>query len=190
MIVKSTSHVVVGEALPFLCTEVSVLQISAHCTNNKSALDFQANQASVSLSPLTPMGIDAVAQTWPRACLHAFLPFKLFPLGLLRMWEDRDRHHLLLVALQWLSRVGFLDLVSSFGRSRLEPNCYLRLGCCMASSAENVKSWILIWIFFGLYLGTVWWINGWWSASSHLGAVASVTDAAPCSLFKEPWFHS
>ncbi len=59
---------------------------------------------------LTPLGLDAMVQTWPRLHLYAFPPIALLPGVLERVRRDGVR--LLLVAPFWPGRVWFSDLIS------------------------------------------------------------------------------
>ncbi len=59
---------------------------------------------------LTPLGLDAMVQTWPRLRLYAFPLIALLPGVLERVRRDDVR--LLLVAPFWPGRVWFSDLIS------------------------------------------------------------------------------
>lgn len=60
---------------------------------------------------LSPLGVDALAQEWPRTRHYAFPPIWLLSAVLLRVRSDEVRH-LLMVAPFWPAQIWFSDLVS------------------------------------------------------------------------------
>lgn len=66
-----------------------------------------------SLSPLSPIGLDALIQEWPKTSLYAFPQVWLLQAVLLRVRVDRVRC-LLLLAPFWPSQVWFSDLIILF----------------------------------------------------------------------------
>ncbi len=63
-----------------------------------------------SLTPPAPLGLDAIANTWPRWGLYAFPPIALLPGVLAKVRQQESR--LLLMAPRWPTRIWFSDLIS------------------------------------------------------------------------------
>ncbi len=63
-----------------------------------------------SLTPPAPLGLDAMAHTWPRWGLYAFPPIALLPGVLAKVCQQG--FCLLLIAPRWLTRVWFSDLIA------------------------------------------------------------------------------
>ena len=63
-----------------------------------------------SLTHPAPLGLDAMAHTWPRLRLYAFPPIALLPGVLAKVRRQGSR--LLLIAPRWPTRVWFSDLIS------------------------------------------------------------------------------
>ncbi len=63
-----------------------------------------------SLTPPAPLGLDAMANTWPRRGLYAFPPIALLPGVLAKVRQQESR--LLLIAPRWPTRIWFSDLIS------------------------------------------------------------------------------
>ncbi len=63
-----------------------------------------------SLTPPAPLGLDAIANTWPRWGLYAFPPIALLPGVLAKVRQQESR--LLLIAPRWPTRIWFSDLIS------------------------------------------------------------------------------
>ncbi len=63
-----------------------------------------------SLTPPAPLGLDAMAHTWPRRGLYAFPPIALLPGVLAKVRQQGSC--LLLLAARWPTRIWFSDLIS------------------------------------------------------------------------------
>ncbi len=63
-----------------------------------------------SLTPPAPLGLDAMAHTWPRRGLYAFPLIALLPGVLAKVRQQGSR--LLLIAPRWPTRIWFSDLIS------------------------------------------------------------------------------
>ncbi|XP_073721072.1 uncharacterized protein [Misgurnus anguillicaudatus] len=73
---------------------------------------FQTAQCPLyfSLSPPAPLGLDAMAHTWPNKRLYAFPPVALLPQVLARVRQQGSC--LLLIAPRWPNRVWFSEMIS------------------------------------------------------------------------------
>ncbi|XP_059381433.1 uncharacterized protein LOC132116575, partial [Carassius carassius] len=72
-----------------------------------------------SLSPPSPLGLDALAHSWPRTSLYGFPPIRLVPAVLCRIRRDRVGQ-LLLVAPRWHTQPWFADLINLLAGSPVE----------------------------------------------------------------------
>ncbi len=72
-----------------------------------------------SLSPPSPLGLDAQAYEWPRTSLYAFPPIRLIPAVQSRIRSDRVER-LLLAALWWPTQTWFKELISLLAGSPWE----------------------------------------------------------------------
>ncbi len=88
-----------------------------------------------------PLGIDALAHSWPRALRkYAFPPVSLLSQTLCTLREDEEQ--VLLVAPHWPTRTWFTELISSLAHSSGERTSSLR-GSAPRPDLWNLHVWLL-----------------------------------------------